>query len=212
MWLRIRRRELRNKREPQADEHVRRSGLLIDLLTKMADGNAVSLIPVHTELARPRFARPMRVIDDGACCFDAGFRLPERMFELSSRPRCSNHLVLMRDPNGYRMDQVNSRGERRPSEKVFRPAPAFGGAQPSGEDGGIPGLQRPRCRQRAGSLRCSWRRERNCRRCAACNAVFHPDLEQGGNTNIVGSPRPHHRRYGPRPRPPLVPSRTVPMR
>ena len=38
---------------------------------------------------------------------------------------------------------------------------------------------------------------------------FRPEPKQGGNPNIVGSPRPRHRRYGPRP-PPLVPSRTVP--
>jgi hypothetical protein len=30
------------------------------------------------------------------------------------------------------------------------------------------------------SLRC-----RQAGRCAACKAVFDPDLEQGGNTNIV---------------------------
>jgi hypothetical protein len=38
---------------------------------------------------------------------------------------------------------------------------------------------------------------------------LRPEPKQGGNPNIVGSPRPRHRRYGPRP-PPLVPSRTVP--
>ena len=38
-----------------------------------------------------------------------------------------------------------------------------------------------------------------------------PDLEQDGNTSIAGLRRdPRQRRYGPRPRPPLVPSRVLP--
>ena len=52
--------------------------------------------------------------------------------------------------------------------------------------------------------------QRQAGRCAACKAVFDPDLEQGGNTNVVVRRDPATGDYDPRSRPPLVPSRTVP--
>ena len=52
--------------------------------------------------------------------------------------------------------------------------------------------------------------QRQAGRCAACKAVFDPDLEQGRQHQRRDAPQLRHRRDDPCSRPPLVPSRTVP--
>jgi hypothetical protein len=63
-------------------------------------------------------------------------------FELGVRPHFLNAFRNKEEASGYRLGQVNSRGESWLSERDFRPAPASGGEQLAAENGGIPGLQR----------------------------------------------------------------------
>ncbi len=75
-------------------------------------------------------------------CFETGSWLPDLFFILRQRRRSGNLLTAGHFAALHRMGRVNSRGERRPSERVSGVAPTRRGEQPSPEKGGIPGLQR----------------------------------------------------------------------
>ena len=67
---------------------------------------------------------------------------PRRKFELEQSPRSCMPLIWVKNQSGYRMGQVNSRGERRPSERNSRPVSRVRGEQLPARNGRIPGLQR----------------------------------------------------------------------
>ena len=110
-----------------------------------------------------------------------------------------------RNPGGYRMGQVNSYGESRASERTFGPMRARRGEQPAVKYGGIPGLLR--ADSSAERVSPEGVLAEGGEPVRGLQDGLRSGPRAGRQHQRRGAPRPRHRRYDSRSRPPLVPSR-----